>query len=305
MMNYIKKILSKGVRYFSPVTHVQRARIRYVRKHKNIEFVSYDLGIQLCDQLIKNVSRNYKCVVGVPRSGLFFANVIANKLCLPLAATTDPHHSWQSKHLTSEELGRYLLIDDSYRTGTALNEAIKLLMANGIRRADIDTAALITSEKGKYELDYYGCIIENPRFFEWNMLHRPVRLYTDMDGVLCEDPPANVKFAEKRYEKWLRNAKPYLIPSFEIDTILTSRIEVYRTETEVWLAHHNVKYKNLVMGTEATRHLQRNSKLKHKIAFLSQKQDGVYWESSIKEANFLRSNGVTIPILSIDQMQLQ
>lgn len=43
------------------------------------------------------------------------------------------------------------------------------------------------------------------------------------------------------------NAQPLFIPGSPIGTLVTSRLEKYRSETELWLEKNNVKYSKLVM----------------------------------------------------------
>lgn len=271
---------------------------------RDLSFISFADACNYCDNWIKEIPRDYDVIVGIPRSGLFVANILALKLGKPLATPGNLSNIWQSKHLvTADSPKKFLLVDDSYRTGNSMDEALAMMLNLGVKRDNIATAALIVGKKGAEVLDHHYCVIERGRFFEWNMLHRKVLLATDMDGVLCEDPPPQARDSELIYKKWLIDAKPYLIPFFEIECIITSRIEKYRKETEFWLQKNNVRYKSLIMSKESTREAQRSVGLNHKIVALQLIKPDIYWESSTKEGVLIKAS-VKCPILLIDQKNI-
>ena len=66
-------------------------------------------------------------------------------------------------------------------------------------------------------------------------MHRKIGAYAesdilavDMDGVLCGRSASRADCDEAWYLEWLDSANPYLIPGFEIDFIVTCRLEKYR-----------------------------------------------------------------------------
>jgi uncharacterized HAD superfamily protein len=60
--------------------------------------------------------------------------------------------------------------------------------------------------------------------------------------ILC----LNKMMTGEKYINFLLNS-PLFIPGSKIGTIVTSRLEKYRKETETWLAANNIKYNDLVM----------------------------------------------------------
>ncbi len=290
---------------------------KVLRKHKHqvskllgvsmveaLTFVSLADALKLVGSLTTQLPRDVDMVIGVPRSGLLFANIIAQKMGLPLATTDTIGTPWQSKHISSvKKFNKVLLFDDSYRSGAALHEELDRLISLGFDRDSIVTASLIVSEKGRSVVDYYATLIDGPRLFEWNMLHKNMKLATDLDGVLCENPPSRVRHDEFAYERWLEQARPYLIPTFEIDTIITARLEKYRHVTETWLRMNGVAYKHLVMSNALSRQEQRERGPVHKVAELQRNTPAIYWESSFKEAVIISSQ-VSIPVLCTDEMKL-
>ena len=85
--------------------------------------------------------------------------------------------------------------------------------------------------------------------FQWNYLNGNWinKSCFDIDGVLCVDPTEEENDDGEKYKAFLRSAKPLFIPKFKIHTLVTSRLEKYRSETELWLKEHDVDYGNLIM----------------------------------------------------------
>jgi uncharacterized HAD superfamily protein len=71
-----------------------------------------------------------------------------------------------------------------------------------------------------------------------------MKIASDMDGVICSDCP---KEMEPDFDLWIPTAKPYLVPSFGLFAIITSRNEYLRPLTEAWLKANKVQYKQLLM----------------------------------------------------------
>ena len=49
------------------------------------------------------------------------------------------------------------------------------------------------------------------------------------------------------YIRFLQNAKPLFIPAAPVDTLISCRLEKYRSYTEEWLKRYKIQYKHLVM----------------------------------------------------------
>lgn len=274
--------------------------------YQDVEFISFEHLIFLCDQWIPRIDRNFDVIVGVPRSGLLVANILALKLGKPLTVPELVTSAWCSKSIQVEkkENQRFLLVDDSYQTGESMEKAVQQLLQSGISRDQIKTAALITSKNGVDRLDSYGIELTKRRVFEWNLAHKKMDVVSDLDGVLCVDPPAITFDNEEEYAVWIKNAKPLFIPTFKINTILTSRIEKYRADTESWLQQNGVKYNNLIMSPELSRAAQKMKGPLHKIEYLRTASHQIYWESSEKEAKQLKECKIKIPILIISTKRI-
>ena len=208
-----------------------------------------------------------------------------------------------------DRINRVLLVDDSVDTGKTMTEAIERIRTVN-SDIEITRAALIVRQDAMQRVDLYHKVIAPPRVFEWNILHRKIASYwghgvlgVDMDGVLCEDCPQGVDFDEKLYVDWIKTATPYLIPVFEIDVIVTSRLEKYREETEQWLRDNKVKYKTLRMWNVPSKNEREGQFAHYKIEQLLQLKPDMYWESNWAQSQKIWEE-TRIPTLCIDEMTL-
>jgi len=282
---------------------------------KKFNFVTIDQASIWTTEWIKTFPRQYDLIVGVPRSGMLIASIIALKLGKALATPELLrqgkfwHSSFIQGKLSLEEINHVLVVDDSVDTGRAMSRAMESIQSasEGIT---VTKASLIVRKEAKPMVDLYHKVISPPSVFEWNILHRKIASYwgngvlaVDMDGVLCADCPEGVDHDEELYLEWIKTAKPYLIPAFEIDAIVTSRLEKYRQETGAWLEQNNVKYKNLYMWKIGDKSERNGNFARHKIDELLQLKPDMYWESTWDQSQKIWAE-TKIPTLCIDEMTL-
>jgi uncharacterized HAD superfamily protein len=191
----------------------------------------------------------FDVVVGIPRSGMIPAAMIATHLQLPLADVVG--YGKGIVHGRSGEpapMGkRVLLVDDSCNKGRAMARAVSLLP----KGTKITRLAVF----GPYQVepssvcDLWFEVVHGPRAFAWNM-QKHIRLPRwgfDFDGVLCRDNTKEENDDGPRYAKFLRDVEPLFIPQRPIGHIVTGRLERYRPETEAWLARHGIQFEALHM----------------------------------------------------------
>ncbi len=200
------------------------------------------------------IPRDFDLIVGVPRSGMLPANLLSLYLNRPY---TDIH-SFMNGHIYKagargqffdiKQFKKILVVDDSVASGAALQECkenLKELSA----QFDIKYCAVYVIPGKEKSVDYYFETVPLPRYFQWNILNHTTleKSCFDIDGVLCADPLPEQNDDGERYIDFILNAPPLFIPGSKIGTIVTSRLEKYRKETEQWLKANNVKYNDLVM----------------------------------------------------------
>lgn len=198
-------------------------------------------------------------IVGIPRSGMMAASIIALHRNLPFvdfqgfiegkvykAGSTcqvKTNDSFFSKCL------KVLVIDDSLYHGYSIRNAKSEIKNAGITHTMLYGVIYLTPGK-ENEVDIYFEKVGHPRVFEWNIFRNSILLPNscfDLDGVLCRDPTTEENDDGEMYLNFITNAEPLIVPRHEIGWIVTSRLEKYRKQTEEWLKLHNIKFRKLIM----------------------------------------------------------
>jgi len=256
--------------------------------------------------------KDFDLIVGVPRSGMLPANLLALYLNKPY---TDLH-SFINGHIYKagargqffdiKSFKKILVVDDSVGSGGAINEVKeKLSQVNG---EFIYSYCAIYMAPGKEKLvNYYFETIPFPRYFQWNVMNHTslAKACFDIDGVLCVDPTEEENDDGEKYREFLLNAKPLFIPGCKIGALVTSRLEKYRKETELWLAKNNVKYDELIMldlpNKEARQKLNNHST--HKANTYQKNNYTLFIESSLHQAKEI--NRITgKPVLCTENFEM-
>ena len=199
-----------------------------------------------------------EAIVGIPRSGLLAANLLALHLNLPLAdinGLIQGRLVGGGRRLDLDEEGRFLsrrrkvlVVDDSVFTGTEMRRA-KALVRSATLPHDILYGAVYVSPNAVQEVDHYCEVVPMPRCFQWNIMHHPglKRACVDIDGVLCRDPTADENDDGPSYIEFLKSVRPLHRPTVPLYYVVTCRLEKYRDLTQDWLGRHNIRYERLVM----------------------------------------------------------
>lgn len=242
----------------------------------------------------------YEVVLGVPRSGLIPATMLAMAWNCKLST---PDLYKENKFLNGGQRdrgvfdGRVLLVEDSWLTGNSLKTAHKL-----VPKADI--GVVYANEELKIP---YARVIDMPRVFEWNVFHHfwLQESCVDIDGVLCVDPTKEENDDGPKYVHFLRTAKPKWIPTVKVGHLVTSRLEKYRSLTETWLAAHNVNYENLYMldCKDARERRRQNLHARHKATIAHKIKPKMFIESSYRQAGEIFQM-CGIPTLCTDHMMM-
>jgi uncharacterized HAD superfamily protein/hypoxanthine phosphoribosyltransferase len=195
-------------------------------------------------------------VVGVPRSGLLAANLIALYLNVPL---TDIDSLVDGRFYASGARGKnknkdpfggtILIVDDSIFLGSALKKVKAKVETINDKNYKIRYCCIYAFPSSELLIDIHFVILDIPRIFEWNIWHHGVmnKACVDIDGVLCIDPTEAENDDSHEYIRFLENAPPKFTPSTRISTLVTSRLEKYRPQTVAWLEKSGIQYDELIM----------------------------------------------------------
>jgi orotate phosphoribosyltransferase len=287
MFRYLRKGINFAKRYVTKIANNPAISEMYIFRN-NIRNPIYChipntvISSDIFDWCNK-ISSDFDTVVAIPRSGLLVGSTIATYFGKPLS-TPDmiiEGKQWMPAELKTQKINlnfynTLLLVDDSICSGKQMENYVNLIQ-NHLPNKKIIKAVLYKSKEATYNVDSYYKEVSNKNFnqYDFSLMHQKfgLNIACDLDGILCKD------YSGQNYDDFLRNAIPHRIPIFEIDSILTARLEKYRGITEEWLKKHNVRYKNLYMlSGHDNSDIQNVLKFKTKI-LLKEKPD-LYWESN-------------------------
>lgn len=263
-----------------------------------------ELNTLILNNLYKLPS-NIDLIIGIPRSGLMVANIIAlylnKRISTPeLFANNIIIANGISRPLDNNEIKTVLVVDDSCNTGRSIN-TFKKNTNNDINYIYL---AAYTTSIGKQFLDIYFEILEQPRIFQWNIMNSWINTNSvyDMDGVLCENP--KIDDDGKLYINEIKNAKPKFITKYKIGIICTCRLEKYRNITEEWLNQHNVSYNKLLMMPYNTKE-ERVREHRYGIfkgEIFANSPYNIFFESDYHQANIIKYINPNKQVFCVDKM---
>jgi len=207
---------------------------------------------------LPRVPRDVDLVVGIPRSGLLAANMIAlymNRPLTDLKGLRDRRLLGKGKRKMPGEGGdvfstarKILIVDDCVSQGTEMRKARAFIQELGLT----DKAVFLTVfsfPEHPDEADIALEIIPRPMCFQWSFLHTPELKFfaLDIDGLICRDATKEEDDDGENYLRFLEHADPLLLPTHPVGWLVTSRLEKYREPTEAWLKKHGVEYGELIM----------------------------------------------------------
>ncbi|WP_321372791.1 phosphoribosyltransferase family protein [uncultured Draconibacterium sp.] len=256
--------------------------------------------------------RDFDLIVGIPRSGMLPANLLAlylNKPYTDIDSFLNGHiykAGERGQFFDKADMKKVLVVDDSIASGSALQKSRKRLEEME-KKFEISYCVIYLVPGKEKMVDYYFEAVPLPRYFQWNVFNHTSleKACFDIDGVLCVDPTEEQNDDGPIYTDFVLNAPPLYIPGAKIGTIVTSRLEKYRKETEAWLEKHNVKYNELVMLDLPNKEARQkaNSHAQHKAKTYQSKPYVLFIESSLSQANEI--NRITKkPVLCTENFEM-
>lgn len=236
-------------------------KFKFKRKCKCSNKILNFKTVQNLTDLIRNkiflIPSDIDLIVGIPRSGIIPAYLIAlflNKNVCSLNEFVNgllPQKGERPIACSNKSVNKkkVLIVDDSIYSGNALQKTKEMLSHTDTDKYSYEYCCIYAKKETASLVDYYFEIVDPPRVFQWNYLNHSFanQCCFDMDGVLCVDPTNEQNDDGDKYLDFLINAKSLYIPAFKIHSVVTSRLEKYREQTEYWLKKNNVLYGNLYM----------------------------------------------------------
>lgn len=238
--------------------------------------------------LIGQLPSGIDTVVGVARSGLVPAALIADYLHAPLYVASREHvaPAGAGFRLMGSPLdgkhGHVLLVDDSACSGRQSRE-VRVWVQAAFPRARLYTAAIYATPAAIPDFDFVAVELDSPHYLEWNYFNCPLidKAALDFDGILCPDVPAEDDDDGFRYFQCLLNMPPRYLPRRSaVSAIVTARLEKYRPISEAWLKKWGVRWERLIMGPWKTQ--------AERVGQIAKWKAGVY--ASLPNSMFVESN---------------
>lgn len=260
---------------------------------------------------VNRLPRNLDLIVGVPRSGLLAATLLALHLNLPL---TDVDGYLAGRLLgAGPRLGgcqcryprgaarRVLVVDDSIWSGRQLAAVREKIEAAQMSRG-VFYAAIYAIPSAVDLVDYYCKIVGLPRAFEWNILHHPSLSSSCVvaDGLLW---PAGAFVAGVEHRPLPRHLD--FVPSQEIGCLVAyGTAETHQSIIE-FLDRHGVVYRDLAVlrvDTVDPSHA-RSTMADRKATIYQQTRAWIFVEPSLDEAICIATKSAR-PVYCVDTRQM-
>lgn len=249
---------------------------------------------------------NSDVVIGIPRSGLIPAAVIALELNVPLQVLhADGLSSLDMSVRRPGPRGRsspkrVALVDDSANLGTSMASAIQPV-ASAYPGCEIQRVAVFVSDEGRHHVDNFHEIVAMPRAFQWNLFHhqRSAEWAYDIDGLLCSDPPMDELQHPEEYAAFVSSVMPLIPPGTTLGTLITSRVEALRSVTEAWLSSHQIVYRRLIMFPGSPHDRRSYGAASFKADILDRYPHELFVESDPRQADIIRGRGHSVVCLDI------
>lgn len=199
-------------------------------------------------------------VVGIPRSGMLPASMIATQMNIPMVDADGfmdgklfRHGSTKKRPDLDRSMARdrtVLIIDDTVGSGRAIRD-LKAEIANRDISGNLVYAAVWSPVAAHPDVDVVLEKIDETICFPWNIMHHAMlgEACADIDGVLCANPKPHESYDPRAYVRFLEDTPLLHRTSRKIGWLVSGRPEKYRAVTEHWLACNNVEYGELIMAS--------------------------------------------------------
>ena len=201
-------------------------------------------------------------VIGIPRSGVIAAGIIAEFLNAPLididSFVFGAHPTGGRRLRFHKGSGRtkpkVLVVDDTIFHGRSLKGAKDKLEPFAAKYDFVYSVVYLEGPCDKVDIWLEDLRMFTEGFssfvlYEWNIFHHipkfmEVCMY-DFDGVFCVNPPDERN--KQEYEEYIKDAIPLFTPTVKIGEIVSYRLKSYTEVTQDWLAVHGVEYGKLTL----------------------------------------------------------
>lgn len=267
-----------------------------------------DMNRDIVSSLHRIDRRAYDVIVGIPRSGMIPASIMATHLQLPLSDVemfARGQAYGKSGSVIAVDGCRVLLVDDTSNRGGAMARAYARIAPQA---RSITRCAVYGPYRDDYSIiDMFFAECPGPRAFQWNMWkHARMQKWAfDLDGVFCRDPLKDENDDGDRYLKFMEGAEARFIPTRVVGHVVTCRLEKYRVETQRQLRRLGVQFDALHMMQYATKAERMAAGGRGQWKAQIARETGVefFVESNPKQASII-AREAQIPVWCIETQEL-
>jgi hypothetical protein len=223
---------------FDPLPGLLEEAIRRAETRKP-PFVTTRQLVEDAAALAAKLPPNTAGIVGVARSGVIPASLIATQLHLPLWIfrqsmwdITSAGHGWRLAD--GDRKGPLVFVDDTCMTGNSVRQARAIAAEQLPGREVLFTVLYRNPGAGNAAFDLWAHDLAHPHFLEWNLfnsIHLP-RMAFDFDGIFTCDGTNDPLYLPRRQT---------------IRLVVTGRSEALRKPTQDWLKRWGISTQKLVM----------------------------------------------------------
>ena len=280
------------------------------------------LNVRSVTDLIRSINKNlhridrnaFDVIVGIPRSGMIPASIIATQFQLPLADLNGFANGIVSgrsgRTFNRSELinfKRVLLVDDTANKGGAMEQALEQL--RNLPIVKITRLAVYGPYKEEFknvvDIAFEECT--GPRVFAWNLWKhiRLARWGFDFDGVFCPDPTREENDDGSRYLRFMATSPQLNFPTRGIGHVITGRLERYRDPTIAQLKRYGIQFDSLTMMPYATKaeRMAVGGRGMWKAEQIKRLGLEFYIESSLKQATVI-AREANIPVWCVETQEV-
>ena len=213
--------------------------------------INYKKYSDLVRLIKKNIYKieDFDLFVGIPRSGLLPANIMALYLNKPVCTVSElrykivPQNGFSRQIERKEKFQKILIVDDSINTGKSINYVKDLLKDTNF---NITFCAVYATEKATQLVDIFFEVVPKPRIFQWNYLNNSILLSSAVlfEGVICKNLKKNNSMIN--LEKNLEKVKANIFFNAKLKIIFTGYSINTAPLITKWLNNNNIYYEKII-----------------------------------------------------------
>ena len=215
--------------------------LRRAERHE-LQFVRTEQLVRDAVDLANKLPSNAAGIIGIARSGVIPASLIATHLHLPLwifrqsmGDIIPAGHGYRLGDRKQD--GPLVFIDDTCMTGNSVRQARDIAAKRLGGQPALFAVVYRNPDAQQADFDFWARELPHPHFLEWNLfnsIHLP-RMAFDFDGILTRDGSSTPQYLPRRTELRL---------------IITGRTERLRAASLHWLGQWGVSVRRMIMWTD-------------------------------------------------------